>query len=478
MKKILILFFAFALSTFELKAQNDLTLYNMENVFQSTYVNPSAIPVHTVSIGLPVISSVSGQFTNTGFSYGDLFQRGHYTNDTVRGNIGNAYRKLDSENFLYLATETDLFHVRVKVRQMYFSLFSQVKMKFRYSYPQNLMNLVLNGNGGAINQEISFKNFGADFDLYRNIGFGIAKEWKHWSLGANLKYINGIVNINLDPGKNSGIEFDDQYFGFKSLSDLNLRSSGFNEDFTPVNNYENKEGQSRKAPSSTIWDMSKNPGAAIDLGATYKPSDKWSYSLSVINMGFINWTSDVVNRKITGGRDFRGFDAFGYYIRGQNKEDSANVNELKESFKYSTSTEKYKRYMTPQVYATVKYNITYKTHLGLTTYFEYYKKLRPAFTFSVYHKFGRVFNIVGTYNIQYRTYDNIGLGLMAKVGPCQFYLAGDNLVSPLVRSALDGFKITHKTIDPLKTFNLRLGMNLVFGKVHLPSKQTYEYKKN
>ncbi len=465
------------LGSFAVYSQNDLTLYNMENLFQSTYVNPSSISVHTVSVGLPVISSVGMQLTNTGFSYGDLIQRGSYSNDTVRGNIGNAYRKLDVQNYFYAGSEVDLFHVRVKVRKMHFSFFSQVVMKFRYSYPKNLMDLIVNGNGDKIGQDINFKNFGADFDVYRNIGFGIAKEWKHWVLGSNIKYINGIVNFNLDPGKNSGVEFEDQYFGFHSLSNMNLRSSGLKEDMTPVDNYDKNNGKAVKNPADNFWDLSKNPGAAIDLGATYKPNDKWNYSLSVINLGFINWNSDVVNRKITGGQDFRGFDAFGYYVRGQNKADSSNVNEIKESFKYTTTNESYRRWMIPQAYLTVKYNITYKTHLGLMAYFEYYKKLRPAFTFSVYHKFGRVFNVVGTYNIQYGVYDNIGLGLMAKVGPCQFYVAGDNIVGPLIRSALDGFEITHKTVDPLKTFNLRLGMNLVFGKIHTPSKQTFEYKK-
>lgn len=466
---------------FNAQSQNDLTLSFMENIFQSTYINPASIPVYKVSVGLPVISSVGTQFTNTGFSYGDLIQKDdRYTNDTLRGNIGNAYKKLDSQNYTYAGAETDLFHIRIKVRRFYFSAFSQVKFKARYSYPLNFMDLVVNGNGaGQFGQvrDFEFKNLGLDVDLYRTIGIGVTKEWKHWIIGTNLKYIGGIANVTFDPGKSSGIKFNEQdYFAVQSQSDMVVRTSGLDENFG-MSQLQNADGSTNQSAVRDYWNITKNPGAAIDAAVTYRPSDKWQYTVSIINFGFINWKSDVVNRKITGGKDFKGFDVFGYFLRGESKPDAEAEKEFKNSFSYSTSNESYRRWMIPQLYLTAKYNITYKTHIGLMGYFEYYKKWRPAVTASIYHKFGRVLNVVGTYSVQYGRYDNIGLGVMAKAGPCQFYFGGDNLVAPLVRMMTDGFEIGKKTVDPIKTFNVRVGMNLVFGAINESNKQTYEFNK-
>ena len=47
-------------------AQSELTLPFMRDVFQTTYINPSVLPEHTVSIGIPGVS-VYSQFITNGF---------------------------------------------------------------------------------------------------------------------------------------------------------------------------------------------------------------------------------------------------------------------------------------------------------------------------------------------------------------------------------------------------------------------------
>lgn len=470
MKKRLLLFPLLVVLAKVTYGQNDLTLSFMENIFQSTYVNPTATPVYKVSIGLPGISSLGAQITNTGFSYGDVIKR-YPGKDSAQ--ITDAVGKLDKENYFYTGFQTDLFHVRVKVHSYYFSVFAQEKFQSRFSYPSVFADFVWNGNKPYIGQTADFKNFGYDFDWYRTIGVGIAKEWKHWVVGANLKYLGGIANANLD-AKNSGIRIEDGQYAFSSKSDIILNTSGlpYDNDTTFEKKYFDNESTTRDYLSPF-----KNPGAAIDAAVTYKPNDKWHFTFAIINFGYINWKTDVYNRKITGGKDFRGLDIFGDLLRDSLKSNDEYTDQFKNAFQYTTSQDSYKKWLVPQFYLTGKYNITYKTHLGVLNYWEYYKKWRPALTLSLYHKFGRVFNIVGTYNIQYNRYDNVGLGLMLKGGPFQLYVGGDNLVTPVIRWASEGFEVTKKVVDPIKTFNIRVGLNLVFGKVNEPSRQSYEYQK-
>ena len=68
MKKILL----FACSIFAMQmgfSQNELTFPLLENVLQSSYINPAHVPEHKVSIGLPGISSMYFGATNTGFTF-------------------------------------------------------------------------------------------------------------------------------------------------------------------------------------------------------------------------------------------------------------------------------------------------------------------------------------------------------------------------------------------------------------------------
>lgn len=464
------------LSILEVKAQNDLTLSFMENIYQASYVNPASIPVYKVSIGLPGISSLGYQFTNTGFSYGELVRNERGIKDNSKqytADLKGVYPLLDKENYFYQGAQIDLFHLRVKVRHYYLSVFAQERVQSRFSYPQVLADILINGNEKYIGRTADFSNFGYDFDWYRVLGLGIAKEWKHWVIGANLKYLGGMANVNFDP-KNSGIEVKDQYFEMASKSDMVINTSGLPKDDDP--NFDKQFDNSSGVQS--YLNTFKNPGFGLDAAVTYKPNDKWHFNASLVNFGFITWKSQVYNRHVTGGQDFKGFDLFGYVLQGEAKPDDQYWEEVKDAFKYTTTENSYTRWLVPQLYVSGKYNVTHKTHIGGMVYFEYYKKVRPAFTASLYHKFGRVFNVVATYNVQYGRFDNIGLGIMLKLGPAQIYAGGDNIVAPLVRTMAEGFEINKKVADPVKTFNVRAGINLVFGGVTQPSRQSYENKKD
>ena len=54
--------------------QQDLLLYNMPMIFQSTYANPGQSHYYEVHTGLP-ISSIYLSATNTGFKYMDLLSQ-------------------------------------------------------------------------------------------------------------------------------------------------------------------------------------------------------------------------------------------------------------------------------------------------------------------------------------------------------------------------------------------------------------------
>lgn len=48
-------------------------------------------------------------------------------------------------------------------------------------------------------------------------------------------------------------------------------------------------------------------GLAVDLGASYKLNDNWSFSAALLDLGFISWSNDMQARNINGQFEFDGF---------------------------------------------------------------------------------------------------------------------------------------------------------------------------
>ena len=86
-----------------------------------------------------------------------------------------------------------------------------------------------------------------------------------------------------------------------------------------------------------------------------------------------------------------------------------------------------------------------------------FRRVRTGLTLGISHDIRRAFSVAVTNTTAYRKLINIGIGFIIKPGPFQFYVVGDNLnvlLSPITPTSLNE-----------KTFSLRVGMNLVFGRV-------------
>jgi len=74
--------------------------------------------------------------------------------------------------------------------------------------------------------------------------------------------------------------------------------------FVPESSYQNPDGSITTAPSLASTSLQKylinsgNPGFGIDLGLKYKITPKLSASLSIIDLGAINWKNNLNSKKI------------------------------------------------------------------------------------------------------------------------------------------------------------------------------------
>jgi hypothetical protein len=471
-KKILFQLFLTLFVPFSIWAQSEFTLNNMEHVFQSTYLNPSASPDHKFSLGLPALSSIYLGFANTGFSPGDIISTPGGNLPKV-WNINQLANKItDNSNFMYFGQSTDLFHLRFKARKTFISFNVTNKNNFHFDYPKDLSRLI------TLNTIDQSKN-GSDIDLtnmslnqmsYNEYVLGFGTQQKKFVLGVRFKFLQGLNNFLLNA--------DNLQLGVnRDLYDLTFKGSGTLYTSQPFLD------SSFKSKSASINDYAlnfKNLGFGGDVGFTYFVRKNLTFSVAANNIGFITWKTNAFTYNLSAANvSFAGADILpaivtsGGSITGLSFTDSLTGNLRPKASEIGA----YTTWLIPNMYITGKWNATPRLSVSMALMLEYYKIVRPGFGLGLQYKLGKIVSATGTMSIQYNAM-NFGAGIVFKPGPFQFYMIADNIlgIEAGIRNVLaaTGGNDTYYAPYNSRTFNVRLGMNLVFGKEHLNQKQAFD----
>lgn len=432
------------LSSYTGFAQKDFTLYNMEVVQQRMYANPAFFPEYSkVNIGLPMLSSQYFNISNSGFKYSDLIK--HRADDSLYVDYNNMLSKLKDNNYLEAAIQPDLLSFGFAFKKKnYISFNITEKVNLRFRYPKGLMNFVGKGNGALLGEELKF-NIGVDFTHYREYGLGYARKVNDkLTVGGKLKYLYGMENIQTKESDLS-ITTDPNDFSILAKANIFINAS--------IDTTFGDEGFS----ASEYALKKKNHGFGIDLGGAYKLNEKFTFSASIIDLGFIKWKEDVQNFQSNDPNaqfEFNGFD-----MNDLMDSDTTNGGPMEEFtdslntiFKIDTASNAYSTSLSTQIYLGANYNFTDKVNAGVLFYSKIYdKKIHPALSLSFNQKIGRWLNYSVSYSMYNRSFNNIGLGIGLNLGPIQLYLVSDNVLG---------------AIFPQNTKNVHLhaGINLTIGR--------------
>ncbi len=448
MKKIIYSLYLSAglLITYTSTAQQDLTMYNMDAVPQRMYVNPAFIPSDSrINIGLPIISSHYLNFSNSGFKYSDLIK---HTGDSLSVDYPNMLSKLAKNNYLTAAFHLDLLSFGFKIKKNYFSFNISEKIDFQFSYPKDFMELIWKGNGSPdlIGNPVNF-NFGVNFTHYREYGLGFAREINDkLTVGGKVKYLYGMENVWTEKSDIS-LTTDPNSFALTGAANIKVNTSGIGSD--AFKNFQVMDYAFKK----------KNKGMGVDFGGVYKFSDKITFSASVIDLGFINWKSDVTNYQSNnpnGQFTFSGLNA----NQVINKDSTTNPGKvlgdtLAKTFKIDTVHKSYTTFLSTQVYLSANYKIFEKSNAGLLLYARIFDKtVNPGMALSYNQRVGRWLDFSVSYSMYNRSYNNIGMGLAFNAGSGQFYVVSDNLLGAFLP-------------QNAKNLNIHFGFNLRFGRESL-----------
>ena len=417
-------------------SQDNLTQYNIKSLSENAFLNPGRMPEARVNINLPIISSLSFGYSNSGFAVSDLITPKPGTDSTFF-NTANLLTKLDAENLMSLTFNTQLLGVGFRVKQNYYSFNARLRHETNLSYSKDIIDFIANGNNNFLGKQanLSLKLNSTSYAEYA-LGFTHITKDEKLSYGGHLKILSGITNINTKRA-NLGIYTDPNTYAITATPDFLINSSAID---TGKNN-------------NSLGIFGQNMGFGIDLGASYKIDDKISISGSVIDLGFINWNSNVSNyqtKSSVNNFTFSGFDINKIGTTLQPFLDTL-TDSLKHTFDPVKTTNSYKTGIGTKIYLGANYILAKGLDAGVLLQGKFVnEKLYTAVSFSLNEELSSILNVSASFSRINQT-NNVGLGFSLNLVPVQLYFVTDNI-----------FGISK--MDDVRNTNLHVGLNLAIGR--------------
>lgn len=422
------------------KAQQDLTLFNFNDIPQSSYSNPANQFNGKFFIGLPAISSSYYSISNSGFAYSDFIKK---DGDSLRLDFNSMIAELEETNFLSFNTKIDLLSFGFKLGEKTQLLFNITEnANLRFSYTKDVATFIHKGNLAFENNTADFNGTGFSANYYREYGVGISHQFgNRMRMGARFKYLYGIANLD---SRRSDLKLttDPNTYALTANADVLINTSGSLD----IDSLGDQSG---------FISGNDNHGFGIDLGMNYELTKKLSINASVIDLGYIDWGSNVTNYNIDKGQYyFDGIEIDAFSPQDDTTGTSAFdrvADSLESAFNVKETNEGYSTPLVGRFYVGANYKLGEKAVIGGLIQSELYKgSIRPSFTASANYKLTKWIGLAASYSMINRSFNNLGVGININPGPVQIYVVSDNVMS--------AFQPQHA-----RHAQVRAGINLIFG---------------
>jgi len=427
-------------------SQHDPSLFMLYTVPESNLMNP-AVPLPCPwYIGLPVLTSVHVNYGNSLATYNQLFkkQAGASRSIEIEPIVNRMHRRE------IVTAEGHVQWLAVGHRWGGNSVIFTVTEKdnLPVTLPAEGVQLLWNGNTPYEGKKAGMRGTGAFLSHYREY----ALTWSRHSSSGLFFGVRGKLlfgKLNLSVGRNRlNVTTDDRTFDLTFNGNFRVNSS------LPVIVTTNPDGSlntivldENVTPLQLIFN-GRNPGFAVDGGVIIPYGDRWTFSASVLDLGFIRWRSYLNNMLGSGGFVYKGLND----LPG-NGNDYLNelVNTLVDSLHISYVQKAYTTFLPSRLMAGAEYRVNDRISAGLIGEALFLKtKMVPSLTVSGQYNPIKAFTFMLSYTLQYSGFNSLGAGIVLGRDPVQFYLLTTNIPG---------------MIKPLNTRseNIRFGFNILLG---------------
>lgn len=455
-------------------AQYSNTMYFMKGMPQVHALNPAYQPVCRFYIGFPGLSPLQVSIDNNALAPHDVL----FYNSTLDSTILFLHPQADKEKFLsnflekknYLNTDVSagIFSFGFMTGKMYFTFDLSEKAYVRFNYPKDLPSLPvyfsLDREGNP--RDFDLSSLAVNASAYSEIALGLSRSFLEGQLSAGVKgkilmgqgslhTRNSSVTINTNFEDNWLINSDFGAYGSIPFSEIPSDSVG-KFDFGNISFTD-----PQASDFTNVFLRKPNPGFAFDLGLVYTPIKLITLSVSLLDVGFIRWKNYTYNMTQNTTYAFKGIDMNGF-ITGEDTSDfgQALLDTLENSFAFNYLRNPYTTRLPMHLMGGITLNLTKEISFGIMDHLEFFQQqVINELTVSANLRAGRSFGTTVSYSLLNNEYHDLGVGLIFKPGPFQWYLVLDHIPLTFDKEKNWGVPVPMYT----KAFSFRVGLNLVFG---------------
>ena len=455
-KYSLLLFVGLIVSNLASAQKMNNTLYLMQNVPQSNQLNPAIQPECKVFLGFPGLSSIYVNYANNGFTYSDIIKDGTgLQKDSLVVDINSFHDALQSTNMIVNQLDYTFFSLGIRAKKMFFTLDISSKIDSRLGFDKGLVSFLKDGNAAYMGRTANLGAIGLEGTAYNEVALGVSKQvTEKLTLGVKAKMLFGVTNSHMEESNLS-------VYTSESGDLVRLHSKQLMKVSMPLDVTEDPDGYIDDIEvldddmDATFFSGTNNKGFAFDLGATYQFDDRTTFYASILDIGGIKW-NDTYELYQDASFDWQGGD----WSQSGNSNDP-NYREIEDvmedltdsiadAFRFRDDVGSYSKALPTKVYLGGSYELNKRIGFGVVSRTEIYDgKIRPSLTLSANSRVIRNFSASVSYSMVNNSYNNIGVGVAAKLGPFQIYAVSDNVLAMNPNNA--------------QLANIRFGMNMMFG---------------
>jgi len=424
-----------------LEAQQSNTLYLMHAVPQSNLLNPAVQIQCRYYVGIPLLTSLYANYSNTAFTYNQLAS-------TDTWNFEGVTSQMHRKDLYSVETGVQILSLGYRRKSLYVTFNIAEKIQAFQTIPGALAEMAVYGNGPFAGKNTRFDGFRPGAYHIREYALGISKVLgPYLTAGVRAKLLFGKANLSSGPstlrattrGSNFGIGLEGNYLLNSSFPITITSDTDGIPEAIELNDTDPLEYMMNRG----------NVGFGLDLGLIYRYSDEITLSASLLDLSFIRWKSDLNNVQGEGVFTYEGADLT---LEFANR---AFLTELADSiinsFDISTSLNPYTAMLPTQIFLAASYRYNEKISFGLTNRNVIYRsKLHSSITLSGKAMLAERFSGTMSWSYLNNSLLNMGIGIAWHGKGIHFHAVTDNVL---------GFFFPFDT----RTINLRAGFNLMLG---------------
>jgi hypothetical protein len=433
------------LTSLSVRAQESNTLFFMHTLPQSNLTNPAVQIPCKVFVGMPLLSSIHVNYSNSYFSYSDLLSK---TDSSLKINPNYLNSNPNSIQDISAELHISLVNFGFLYGDYYFNFNVSDKVNVGLFYPTNLFDFVIRGNTPYVGKTLNLGGLGVQGTYYREWAFGVSKIISDkLTIGAKAKFLFGKANIGTS-NSDIGLKTESQTFYLTLTSDLAAMGSPLIVNTDATGKLKSIEAGS-KDPVVLLLN-SQNKGIAFDFGVIYNLNDRITLSGSILDLGLIHWKfSPAAVTETTKFPQYSGF------VFDPQRPSLNNLNQwldsAKNSYSIKTNTAPYYTYLSPIFYVGGTYALIDGVNAGLMSRNELYNGIfQSSVTTSLNAWYNKLLSGSISWSYLNGTFDNFGAGASVRTPNFGLYAISDNIYG--------AFKW-----KSARFLNIRFGMNFLFG---------------